>query len=417
MNDLEKARDLVKRFLESNEPDAFPGEAAVQVVSVFAEIERLGVAGKLRFAKRVEDTNRHTLDGHKHVGTFLAGLTGESVGQSVAKLALVRAIEAHPEIEEAFRKGELSEARAKQLASVAEVCPEQVTGLVKAAQKVDFAEFQKRCRDARAIAESPLDAVSRFERMRSKRYCRTWTDDEGFGRLDARMTPDALAVVQSGLEPFEKQFFEAARKEKRYESQGAYMADALVAMAQAASSRVSDVAQTNRQESTQNEKSRTRRPKSPRPIIRIRVDLAALKRGVVGPGERSEVIGGGPIPVPLVACQLDDAILELVATRGTMVESICTNTRHIKRALRIALEERDEQCVVPGCHVSRPLEIDHWVTEVRKGGQTKFENLCRLCPHHHHLKTNKGWNLEGGPGHWRMVRPPDTATGLAGAGP
>jgi hypothetical protein len=49
------------------------------------------------------------------------------------------------------------------------------------------------------------------------------------------MTPDALAVILAGLGNFETRIFDEARKSGARESHQAYMVDALVAMAKAAS--------------------------------------------------------------------------------------------------------------------------------------------------------------------------------------
>jgi hypothetical protein len=391
LEELESHRDGIMRLLESEEPECFTGEDAALVVGVCAEIERLATAGKLRYARRVEESNLHKRDGHKRAGTFLASVTGEPVGQAAASLALARAIESHPVIEEAFRRGELSEGRARQLASVAEVRPEAVTELVSASGELGFAEFSDRCRQARSASETAEESVARYERMRAKRYCRTWTDQEGFGRVEARMTPDALAVFRAGLERNQKKYFEAARASREFESPQAYAADALVDMASASAGSGASGGSSA--------------PTSgPRIVVRLRVDLSALRRGRTVDGERCEVVGGGQLPVPVVASQLDEAVLELVATRGQEVVSICTDSRHISKVLRIALEERDRVCIVPGCGASDQLEIDHWRTEFAKGGKTQIDNLCRICRHHHQLKTYGGWAVEGGPGHWRMVK-------------
>jgi hypothetical protein len=420
---LRSARDLLKEFLESSDPATFRGEDAAEVVGLFAEIQRLGVSGQLRFARRVEDSNIHKEAGHKGAGSFLSTVTGESVSQSASRLALVRSIEAHPDIDEAFKKGRLSEARAKQLASVAEVCPDQVGSLVRASDGLDFSEFQKRCRGALAASETAEESIERYERMRRKRYCRTWTDEEGFGRLDARMTPDALAVVRSGLEPFQRAAFEKARRQRCFESNQSYAADALVAMAAAAvrgSDGHGDRQFDGRRVPGAPGAVKMRKPqRASKPLVRIRVDASALGRGRAEPGETCEVMGAGPLPVPIVASQIEDALLELVVTHGTEVVSVCTDSRHISKVLRIALEERDRECVVPGCSASEPLEVDHWETGFAKGGKTEMANLCRICPHHHDLKTYKGWCLEGGPGQWRMIRPgaPEVLGSLSRAGP
>jgi hypothetical protein len=138
--------------------------------------------------------------------------------------------------------------------------------------------------------------------------------------------------------------------------------------------------------------------------VRVRADLGALKRGHTIPGETCSIPGIGPLPVALVRQVLGDAVLELVITEGQDVRAVVTNSRHIKRALQIALEERDPTCCVPGCEMSDPLEIDHR-TDFAKGGPTSLDNLARLCPFHHDLKTHKHWKLEGGPGNWRFERP------------
>jgi hypothetical protein len=82
------------------------------------------------------------------------------------------------------------------------------------------------------------------------------------------------------------------------------------------------------------------------------------------------------------------------------------------------LEERDPTCSVPGCDIQYPLERDHWRTDFAKGGETKLDNLLRVCGHHHHLKTHKGWRFEGSPGNFRFVGPDDRSGGdRSGADP
>jgi hypothetical protein len=79
--------------------------------------------------------------------------------------------------------------------------------------------------------------------------------------------------------------------------------------------------------------------------------------------------------------------------------------RHVPAHLRSALEVRDPLCVVPGCGSAHLLEIDHWDTPFAAGGETRLANLCRLCRHHHRLKTHHKHRLVGGPGRWRWLLP------------
>jgi hypothetical protein len=143
--------------------------------------------------------------------------------------------------------------------------------------------------------------------------------------------------------------------------------------------------------------------------VLIRADLDALRRGSVGEGELCEVPGVGPVPVSHARERLGDDLLYLVLTDGVDVTTVTRLGRHVPESLRIAILERDQQCVVPGCGVRQGLETDHWQVDYAKGGPTCLDNLCRLCHWHHQLKTTKGWTLTGGPGHWQFL-PPKTRT-------
>ena len=70
---------------------------------------------------------------------------------------------------------------------------------------------------------------------------------------------------------------------------------------------------------------------------------------------------------------------------------------------------RDPECVVAGCHVRVGLEIDH-VEPWSATRMTKLDALARLCRFHHAQKTHEGYRLEGGPGHWRWLKPDGSDT-------
>jgi hypothetical protein len=72
---------------------------------------------------------------------------------------------------------------------------------------------------------------------------------------------------------------------------------------------------------------------------------------------------------------------------------------------------------VPGCAKRLGLEIDHRGVDFGDDGPTELDNLVRLCPQHHYLKTHGGWRLEGQPGAWEWVAPehPKSANYIARA--
>ncbi|HYI44364.1 MAG TPA: HNH endonuclease signature motif containing protein [Actinomycetota bacterium] len=105
-----------------------------------------------------------------------------------------------------------------------------------------------------------------------------------------------------------------------------------------------------------------------------------------------------------------DSIVAALATDGTDIRAVSHLGRKVTARQRTALETRDPMCVVPGCDASDHLEIDH-ITGVKDQGPTKLNNLARLCPWHHYMKTYKGWVLSGAPGGWHFAGPgpPDTS--------
>jgi hypothetical protein len=125
----------------------------------------------------------------------------------------------------------------------------------------------------------------------------------------------------------------------------------------------------------------------------------------VGDGDTCEIPGVGPVPIETARSLMGDAITDLVITNGVDVTTVCHLGRSIPAPLKTALIERDRCCVVPGCDVSRGLEIDHWRISFADGGPATLENLARLCSHHHYLRTHRGFQLLGGPGRWRWEAP------------
>ena len=399
--DLFSARDLVRRFVVSFEPGVYSGEDSKKLVEVLGELKRLSASGLMLAARRVEETHLHEASGHKRAGTWLAGVTGESVGSAPQMLESARSIASHPVIQEAFRSGALSEQKAKEIASAADVRPDQAGSLVRAAAEMGMTELKRHCSDTRALRGSERDEVDAYERIRRRRYLRTWAEPDGSGRLEARVTPDALSVLNACLAPYCKKAFRTARESGRHERHEAYMADALVDMAKASAAGSGATAGAGDPERGDSDRAQ----RAPKTLVRIRVDLSCLKRGHRAPGETCEIPGVAPVPVAAARELLGDSVLELVLSKGKDVRTVCSDSRHIKRALGIALEERDQTCCVPGCEMSDPLENDHYLTDYSKGGPTRLDNLARLCPYHHDQKTYRGWRLEGGPGNWRFVGP------------
>ena len=441
---LLQAERLLDEFLDDYDPNLYLVEDATAVMVRMTKMERRLEAGRLSTARRLEKAHVYRHEGFKSAGGWLSTITGQGVGQAAASLETARAIEEQPLVQEAFSSGRLSGAQAKEIASASEACPDEARNLLDQASRLNLGELKRRCAEIRSVAGSAAEEIAREEKIRKTRFCKTWVDSEGAGRLEARMTTEALGIFRSVLGEYEKQVFSNARRSGIRESRQAYAADALVAMAvcsvapeapHAATAdadpagtdlagadhadtfddavddlAVDDVAGDPVHRSTGDPAGRPTFCR-PRALVRVVVSAEALLRGHVGPGETCEILGSGPVPVSLARELIPDAILELVVTKGVDVTTVVSDSRYVRKALRIALEQRDQVCVVPHCNVSYPLERDHWQVDYANHGPTELDNLARLCLWHHHQKTDKGWRLVGPPGQWQFL-PPDQVAAL-----
>jgi hypothetical protein len=410
--------DALARFVSGFEPARYSGEDASVLVGWFTRCERLAATGKTLAASRAAAAHRPEAGGHPTPAHWLSAVTGESVGESADVLRMGASFSDHSGMEEAARQGRLSRQAARMVADAVRVNPASEDDLVDAAQTHTMRQLRDRCLQAKAEARSAEDAATRYRAIHDSRHCRTWTDRDGAFRLDARLTPDAGASLAAVLNGEADSVFHRARRADRRESPDAYRADALVALVtgrgvigpgrprtKTSSTDATTTDDTTTDDSTTDDTTTddTTGGTDPRAVVTVRVDLDALRRGSIGPGEICEIPGVGPVPVETARELMGDAITRLVITNGVDVTTVCHLGRSIPAHLRTALEDRDPTCVVPGCDTASGLEIDHWGVDFSDGGPASLDNVARLCHHHHQLRTHKGFQLLGGPGRWQWV--------------
>jgi hypothetical protein len=407
--DLTQAFDTIGCFVERFEPGRYSGPDAATLVDSFAKAERLCAAGKTLAATRAAEANQHREGGHKTPAHWLATVTGETIGEAIEVLSLGDSLAVHPGVDAAYREGKLSRSKAKAIAGAVKVNPDSEDELVATAEGDTAREVRDRCQRAKAQGRSRQDAKARYDAIHRDRSCRTWTDAEtGAFRLDARLTPDAGAALLASLKSESERVFHRARRAGVKESPDAYAADALVALI------TGDGGPTDSPADGQFNQTTTRSTGS-RNRVHVRVDLNALRAGVVGPGGICEIPGVGPIPVDTAIELMGDALCDLVITNGVDVTTIAKTGRALPAALRCALDERDATCVVPLCDATTGLE-NHHIVEVSDQGPTALWNLAKLCAHHHDFRHHGGFTLAGGPGNWQWIPPggdPDPPDGPA----
>ncbi len=449
------AIEALATFMADFEPGRYEPEDSALLVSAFDRGERLCGAGKTLAVTRVAESHPHRRTGHRSPAEWFAAQTGAGMSEAIDQLKLGEALASQPEVEEALRAGKLSGAQASLISSAAKVNPDQEHDLVTGAQHDTRRQLKDRCLQARQERRSAEQAEEAAAAIHRARRIRTWTDQEGAFRLDGLFTPEAGARLLASLGPVADRFFHQARRNDHHEPGEAYTADALVALVTGtaipagtkhtsggSSTSTGSAASTGSPRSRgtgpdpqadlfgslapagpdQSDRSSpsdgssgssgsnqticagpTARP--PSTTVLVRADLAALRRGSLGPGEICEIPGVGPISLSKAQELLGESLCYLVITDGVDVTTVTRMGRSIPWALKVALCERDQTCVVPGCDVRKGLEFDHWKIDYKDGGQVSLDNLARLCHFHHYQRTYQDFVLSGGTGHWRFDPP------------
>jgi hypothetical protein len=137
----------------------------------------------------------------------------------------------------------------------------------------------------------------------------------------------------------------------------------------------------------------------------ILVDAEALRRGSTQGDEICEIEGIGPVSVATATELLSEGGLRYLVKEGFDIKTVTRADRSVAKAVDAALIVRDRTCCVPGCAKRLGLERDHVFIDYNEDGPTELDNLVRMCPEHHALKTFGGWRLEGTPGNFRWVAP------------
>ena len=410
------------------EPELLRPSDAAELLAEYVRIQKISQGAVLRLTSRAADAQLWRKTGDKSPAEWIARQTGDSVVAGAAMLEAGKKLAALPECDEAVKAGSLSLRQAQEIASAAAENPRAQKQLLESAKTDGFAGLKDRCAKVKAAGcKDELEKAARIHRSRALRH---FTDPEGAFCLQGRFAPQAGAGLLAALEPYKNRIFDDARRAKKSETQAAYLADALIALAEDSRSGAfgpPPMGVASNSNSSANEMlpggssgngrhsasggalgtNCSPRRKGPNAVVHVTVDYAALVRGRTEPGETCEIPGIGPIPVATARDLLNDAILRVLVLDGADIKAVCSAGRWIPSSVRTALEKRDPVCVVPGCECRYRLQIDH-VHEFAKNGPTKLDNLARLCVTHHYLKTYKRWRLEGAPGDWRFVPPEES---------
>jgi hypothetical protein len=304
-------------------------------------------------------------------------------------LQTAETVEAAPDTREALRAGVVSVRQAKAIGAAEAVDPGAGRRLLDAATDRSTKETEDDAARvvAAASSESAADKAERHRRIR-RVFHGVDADGVGWGRWQAPIAEHLRLVTQ--LEGEQAKVFAEARAGGEREPVQAYAADALFRIfdraARNATGTSGDSDTSNGSRVGGDDWSFTK--------MIVRVDLAALDRGELAPGEVCEVAGRGPIPVADAWRMIDgDAFVAAVTTNGTKIEKVVHLGRKPTVLQRTALEWFSAgECSIEGCTSPARIEIDHvadWAdTEI-----TTLSELASPCGYHHDLKSHHGYRF------------------------
>ena len=397
MDQLGSLIEQLKSCIGGLDAGQLSGTEAMELCARFAEVERLGAAGRLVTAERVAATEVWRRGGSRTAAHWVARHTGTDPERAKDALETAGRLGECPIVAAEIRAGLMSEAQAQVIVDAVATCPEAEARLVEFARSNSLRLLREECRRVKSTAVS---ATEEYKKVHQSRELKTWTGRDGATCGSFRLTADAGAAFTAAIEERKGKHLKAARRDGRREPFDAYAADALVELVT---------------EDRGGDGGRTR----PKTMVIVHVAYEAITRGVVADGEVCEIRGVGPIPLDVARSLATDSILRVLVTKGGQPMAVTPGVRTIPRALRLLLEARDRTCVVPGCDVTRGRQVDHR-KPFSQLGPTDLDNCGLLCQFHHDMKTYLGYVLaraEDGswtftpPDDYRDPEPPDPAVG------
>jgi hypothetical protein len=391
--ELEFAFGQVRAVVRQLEPDTLSGDQAMAMAEVLSGFEPVVASGVARLTPRVTSCGTFTKGGFTSAQDWLGAATGTSAGAAKSRLAAAEGAAKVAGLGEALREGTLSSPQLGLLAGAEVAAPGAAKTLLELlAGRASHQELSDEAARLKAAALSREQEHQRRARIHAARYFRWHQDKDGGIRGDFFCDEVAWAKVAPALE---------AEAKRRWKASGADDGATFDALRLDAF-----IDLLGRPQPGQAGKA-GQAAEAHRPQVVVLVDAEALRRGTNLSGEICEIDGIGPVPVEAVVELLGEGAAQILVKEGTDIRSVTSSSRRLAQKTLIALIARDRTCVVKDCGNHLGLERDHCVVDFAADGPTTFDNLARLCPRHHHMKTVGGWILRRGPDSWTLDPPPD----------
>ncbi len=298
------------------------------------------------------------------------------------KVRVARALEALPEIADAFAKGEVSYSKVRAMTRAADPTNESV--LLCVARHGTAQHVEKLVRKYRWTQRR--DAAKLAQLQHEQRNVSSFFDMDGTFILNARLPPEIGAIISKALalavEAVRPPGGEVSAETPLQIAAHAWRADALRLIAEQFLERRGEETGAG--------------SAADRVQVVVHIDHAVLSEqqaaAASGP-HRCELEEGPALALDTarrLAC--DATVIGLVEGDDGEPLDIGRKTRSIPAAISRALKARDGGCRYPGCDRTRSTEghhVKHWAD----GGETKLGNLVTLCRFHHGLVHEGGYGV------------------------
>jgi hypothetical protein len=297
-------------------------------------------------------------------------------GQSADRVAVGRALAELPQSTRAVEAGEIGFAHLTVMARTHHALRQSgsdsefdESDLLSRARECSVGRLWRACQHLKHQLDPTV--FTRDEKMAAEsRYLRLTSKDDGSLIINGWLDPIGGAAVRTALDPLAR--FSGADDER-----GVYhrYGDALVELSTFAldSGRIPNRA-TNR------------------PHLQVTTTVETL-RGLVG-APAADLELGAPISAAAVrrlAC--DATIRRVLVDAKSVIVDVGRASRVVSPAMRRALDARDGSCRWPGCEKPAAWSAAHHLTHWIDGGATDLANLILLCPKHHDLVHDGGWQI------------------------
>jgi hypothetical protein len=337
-----------------------------------------------RKAARFAETDYWEQEGSVSAVDWLRHNCHLNEGAVADRLAVGKSADSLADSHQALEKGRIGFPHLATLARTAEAVGDRFdeVKLLRLAEVSSPGRFFHLCRHFRHAADKERYAAEQADQV-EKRSLRISRTEEGWYHLSGVFDSIGGAAVRSALEPLAKKSGEHdGRKRDRR------LADAMIEA-------LTEKAQTQ---------------------INVTTSLETLL-GLDG-APAAEMDYSLPISsktVERLAC--DSSVTRILLGSESQVIDVGRSKRVVSGPARKALEVRDRHCQWPGCDRAARLTVAHHVVHWIHGGTTDLDNLVLLCPRHHWLVHEGGWQLVRGDGGKMLAVPPTVNFGPLARGP